>query len=316
MSASLSITNEEIVRAVLQVMGSGRTAVNMDSATEADLRQIIRDGLRRFYFPMVGEYPYQWRWLEKHHAISVDAKYTTGTITVSGGTITLAGGTWPTWLTDGFIRVSGHVLFVTVRTSDTLATASNTALSVAGGTTYELYRYRYSLPSDFSEWLGGVTYADGTTSRPLVGSDESEIRLRYAIGQGQGVKTTHFAISSANPTNTIRIVFWPVPLPDAFITGVYLSTPQDNLPDDLKTPGSTLQVGPMYAVAALEAILSAAEVYSTDAAGIHEQKFQAALASAIAHDKTVGGVYDFSHIVSDSRTFGGVLPTDFSDALI
>jgi hypothetical protein len=304
--AVLSLKNDEIVRAVLQVMGVGRTAANMDAPTEADVRQIIRDGLRRFYFPTIGDFVYQWRWLEKYHPISIVAKFSTGTVAVSGGTVTLTGGVWPALIVDYFIRVSGHVLFVTTRTDDTHVVVSNTQLSVAAGTAFEACCFRYGLPSDFVEWLGGLVYADGSESGILSRSSEPEIRLRYAVGQGLSSRTTHYDITSTPDAAEMQIVLWPVPVPDAFMAGTYLSVPDDNLPADLTVPGVVAQVSPIYAKAVMEAILAEAEAYNDAGAGLHEAKFEVALAAAIAHDKSVGGAYDFSHNLGDYKGVGQV----------
>lgn len=326
--AIFSLTNAEIVRSVLMTAAIGRNAGDMDPATEADVRAIIRAGLRRANFPVVNDYAYQWRWLEKHHPLSIDPLYETGTIAVSGGTITGTGTVFPSWAADGFVAVAGHVLYVDERTSNTVLTTTNTALTVAAGAEFTLYRYRYPLPTDFAEWLGGVVYADGTQSRILADASEPEIRLRYAIGQGLGGQspvpgwyrgTTHHAITSTPAAAGLFIVLWPVPEPDAFIQGVYLSTPDDNLPADLTVPGVVAQVRPIYSEVFLEAILAAAESYAGDKAGIHEQRFQTALQQAIAHDKASGGAYDFSRSLSDRRRWGHgcgwALPIDFTDAL-
>lgn len=314
MSASFSLDNSEVVRAVLQVMGLGRDAANMDDATEADVRAVIRSGLRRFYFPVANGQTYQWRFLESHLSLNVVAVFDDGTVEVSGGTVTLTGGTWPSDMTNYFIRVSGHVLFVTERTDDNNVEVSNTQLTVASGTSYDAYKYRYALPSDFGEFLGGVVYADGDDldgTRMLAGSSESEIRLRYAVGQGTSVRTTHYAVTHTPDASGPTIVLWPVPAPDAFLTGTYLAIPEDNLPADLTTPGSVVQVKPIYAEAVLEAILSAAEEYNNDMHGVHTARFQAAIQTAIMHDKAVGGAYDFSNRVVDPRSHGTVLPIDF-----
>src|SRR3972149_6246134 len=126
--ATLSLTTDEVVRNVLLVAGVGRNAGDMDEATEADVRAIIRSGALRAYNPMVGEYAYQWRFLEKHASFSMEPVYETGTIAVSGGVVTLAAGTWPAWAEDGFMSVNGHVLFVTAPTSGVLCSSLNLAL--------------------------------------------------------------------------------------------------------------------------------------------------------------------------------------------
>lgn len=312
--ANYELNNSEVVRAVLQTAGLSRTGT-LDAATEADVRQIIRSGLRRALWPTNKEFAYQWRWLEKTASFPVPALYTTGTITVSAGTITLAGSTWPSWVLDGFISVGGHILFIDTSPATTTATTTNTQLEIAAGTSYTLYRYRYDLPSDFGEWLGGVVYANGNYTRQLAGSSEPEIRLRYAVGQGLTQHTTHFAVTNTPDAGTQRIIFWPVPEPDAFIQGVYLSTPDDNLPADLNTPGVVVQCPPIYAEMFLQSILSAAETYYMDAAGVHEAMYQEALIRCMAHDRAVGGSYDFSYRAGDGRDdyrgHGVVLPITF-----
>ena len=291
-------------------MGLGRSAAAiaaLDAETEADLRAVIRSGLNRFYFPVVDGFVYQWRFLEKTHAIPAEVPYSTGTVTVSGGTVTLAGGTWPTDLTNYLIEVGGHVAFFTVRTSDTLASISHTQLTEAAGSSYEALKYKYDLPSDFAEWLGGVVYQDGSDSWVLGRSDEAELRLRYAIGQGSSTDTTHYAIlSSPTASDVHEMMVWPIPTTEAFIKGVYLSVPDDNLPADLTTPGSTVQVRPLYKEAVLECILAAAEEYNNDMTGVHTQRAEAALRTAIAHDKAIGGAYDFSKPTRDYMGLGQV----------
>lgn len=306
--ASFQLLNSEVVRAVLVQAGLGRTAADMDSATEGDVRAIIRAGLRRAYFPTQNGYPYQWRWLETKFSVSAEEVFDDGTIEVSGGTVTLTGGTFPADMIDHYIEVEGHVLFVTERTDDTHVEVSHTQLTIASGTSYEAPRYRYDLPSDFGEFIGGVVYADGENSWCLAGSSEPELRLRYAIGQDLGTDTTHWAVFDG------KIYFWPTPAPDAFIQSIYIAVPDDNLPADLTTPGSTAQVDPIFAEVFMEAILAAAEAYNDDTAGIHEQRFQVALQAAIAHDQIVGGHYDFSHraVPRNHLGHGEILPLTFS----
>jgi hypothetical protein len=107
-----------------------------------------------------------------------------------------------------------------------------------------------------------------------------------------------------------RILFWPVAEPEAFIQGTYLSVPEDNLPASLNVPGSTIQCPPMYAQAAVESILAAAEA-SVGVAGPHDERFQVALRNAIQHDAATGGAYDFSKPVRKGYGIGEILPIQF-----
>lgn len=318
--ASFSLKNDEVVDAVLFVAGLGRTASKMDASTESDVRAIIRDGLRKFFFPIIGDRIHQWSFLSKYHPISVDEVFNDSTLTITGGTATLAAGTWPTDITNYFIDVGGEVLYVTTRTSDTEVVVSHTNLTVDAGAEYNAHKFRYDLPSDFAEWQGGLVYQSGSDNWRLSGASESELRLRYATGQGLSSRTTHYAITSAPDADTDtpaqQIVFWPVPEPDAFIQGVYLIAPDDKLPADLKTPGVVVQVPPLYSEAALESILSSAEEYNDDTQGVHAAKFQAALAATILHDKASGAEYDFSRRVGEGIFIPEATSIDFSGALL
>lgn len=304
MSASLSLSNQELTRATLMVMGYNRDVAELDEAMEADLRAVIRAGLRRFFTPIDNGVQYQWRFLQRHASVSAEAKYSTGTIEVTGGTVTLSGGTWPTDVTNWFIKVAGHTLFPTVRDSGTVLTIAHDQLAVAAGTSYEASKFRYALPSDFSEWIGRVVYqSDGGSvdaltndARYLKHASEADLMLRYSVGyENVGVaETTHYAVTYV-PSGTPQISFWPVPLPDAFVHGTYLSEPEDQLAADLRSPGETpvVQVAAKYAEAVLECVLAAAESYNDDGEGIHEKRAQLALASAIAHDRASTGFIEF-----------------------
>ena len=307
-------------------MGVGRTAGNMDASTESDVRAIIRSGLRKFLYPLIGDRVHQWSFLSKHLPLSADAVFSEGTIEVAAGVVTLTGDVWPAKITDYFIDVGGNVLYVTARTSDTLLVVSHTNLTVAALSTYNAYRFRYDLPSDFAEFQGGLVYQNGSDHWMLSGSSESELRLRYSVGQGLTSRTTHYAITSAPDADaeiaetpalpSHQIVFWPVPEPDAFIQGVYLIAPDDKLPADLTTPGVVVQVPPLYSEAALEAILSSAEEYNDDTQGVHAAKFQSALAAAILHDKASGAEFDFSRRVGEGIFIPEATSIDFSSALL
>lgn len=92
-----------------------------------------------------------WSWYETHGSLSLQAPYTTGTITLTAGdaTVTLAGGTWPTWAASGKILYGGQWLRIATRTDNTtveLATAW--AEATVAGASFILYRDEYALPTD------------------------------------------------------------------------------------------------------------------------------------------------------------------------
>lgn len=307
MSASFSLTNAEVVRAVLQETGLGsRDASDMSDATEADVRAIIRSGLRRAFFPEFNDAAYQWRWREKRFSISAVDVYDTGTVEVADGEVTLTDGTWPDDIEDYYLKVDGHILFVTGQDEldSSIVTISHTQFAADSGSSYAAYKYQYDLPSDFGEWMGPLAYTngDGTTAdgtnqgtQEIFKADSADLVLRYAAQISDSIARAagFYAITSAPDADGQKMLLWPVPQPDAYIEGVYLSVPEDNLATDLTTPGSVVQVGPAYAEAFLEAILTAAEEYNDDTQGVHAARYERALRTAILHDRAVGGAYDF-----------------------
>lgn len=90
--------------------------------------------------------------------INTVAPYSTGTVAfdLTGGAterrLTLTGGTWPAWAAAGYVTVNEVTCQVERRVSDTvltLAAASCPTDDVAAGTSYQLARDTYPLPSDF-----------------------------------------------------------------------------------------------------------------------------------------------------------------------
>lgn len=93
----------------------------------------------------------QWEWYKTHGALSLQAPYTTGTITLTAAstTVTLATGTWPSWAASGKILYGGQWLRIATRTSDTeVVLRTAWAEATAAGKSYVLYRDEYSLPTD------------------------------------------------------------------------------------------------------------------------------------------------------------------------
>ena len=101
----------------------------------------------------------EWTYLITQGRIDVVASYETGTITydLTGGTyeyeLTLATGTWPSWARYGRLEIDGYdnIFKVAERKSDTVVTLEpnfEPGEDVAAGTTYELFRSVYTLPSD------------------------------------------------------------------------------------------------------------------------------------------------------------------------
>lgn len=301
MSASLSLNTDEILRAVAAVVGISRTPSSWDDTTEEDVRQIIRNGIRQFFHPPIipGEgTSWQWRFLEKRFVGPAQDSYSTGTITVSGGTATLAGGTWPSWAGDGVLRADGHVMFVESRDSDSELTIENDAREIGAGTDFELHRWRFDLPDDFGDWLSGLVYSDGTSTKMLRNGSEREVRIHYETMWRTG-ETLMFAIvppqantdgSGVGSVGRGHIVFYPTMDSETHITGPYRAVPEDNLDaTDLTVGGSVVQVDSVHAQTLLESILAAAEDFYNIKPSVHRDKFLERLATSIKHDRHIRG---------------------------
>lgn len=288
--ATLKLTNAEILSSLGLVMGVDRDAGQWDATTQSDARAIIRDGLRKVF-----NCGHLWRFLERPfvHATPTDDGYATGTVAVTGGVATLTGGTWPTWAADGILRVDGHSLYVTERTSATVLTMSHSGIVADALSTYELYRYRAALPDNFGEFIGGVVYGEDDKGKQLVGINDNQIRLFYAANFRTGC-TTKYAIQAGSDTDAAKwyFLYWPTMDAEAAVTATYRGVPEDNLDaDDLTVDGTVVQGGQVHSGMILSAILSAAEDYYSDGAGPHTARFDKALAASIAHDlKTQGPI--------------------------
>jgi hypothetical protein len=105
--------------------------------------------------------------------------------------------------------VDGHSLYVTAVNTTTELLVSNTGVAAAAGSEYELYRWRYNLPDDFSEFVGGVVYTEGdsrtTYLRNVV---DSEIRLRHAANFRTDDPTMYAIIPGTLATELLGETGW------------------------------------------------------------------------------------------------------------
>ena len=123
------------------------------------LDAIIKAGLLQVYFPATG---HEWSWMTPVSELETTAPYETGTIQIAAGVVTLTGGTWPSWATDGDLVVGSNNYSVASRDSDTQLTLNDTSVTQASGTSYELQRSLYELPSNFAGFSGEtITFVQG-----------------------------------------------------------------------------------------------------------------------------------------------------------
>lgn len=99
----------------------------------------------------------EWGYYMTEGRVDLVANYNTGTITYdhTGGAnerqLTLSGGTWPSWAAQGRIRINDVVYPVDSRVSSTVITlgsSMNPTADISSGSSYELYKSVYPLPTD------------------------------------------------------------------------------------------------------------------------------------------------------------------------
>lgn len=299
--ASLQLTNTELNRAVAMVLGIDRTDDNWTTIEKDDVRAVIRAGLRKFFNPITPDSTvHQWRFLERQFSAASEPTYSTGTITVVDGVVTGSGTTFPsTWTDDAILRVGGNTYYVDTYDSATQLTLFQTSLDVDAGTSYELHRWRYPMPANFSEFIDGLVYSFGTTSQLLQNSNEHEIRLRQATtfltGNTQMFALYHGPEAESASTSRWYLSVWPIFDQDAFITGTYRAMPDDLLNADITADDTVVQVDAVHAETLIAAVQAAAEEYMNDeSGGSHTQRFHSRLAASINHDRNSKGPVSFS----------------------
>ena len=123
-----------------------------DGLTQEGEQRRIKRAVQQAYRDVAAYH--DWRYLQAHKRISLDAYYATGTVVYTHATksLVLTSGTWPTWAADGCLKIGTAfpVYKVASRTSNStivLATDFNPGANVAS-TTYTLFRTQYPLPAD------------------------------------------------------------------------------------------------------------------------------------------------------------------------
>jgi hypothetical protein len=223
--------------------------------------------------------------------------YDTGTIQVTAGVVTGTGTTFPSsWSDDAIMRIDGQSYYVGTYDSPTQITLLQTSLDADALTTYELHRWRYPMPADFTEFIDGLVYSNGTTSQMLAASNEHEVRLRQATTFLTG-NTQMFALYHGDDTDSSSwyLSVWPIFDDGAFITGTYRAHPVDLLNADITADGTVVQIEAVHAETLLAAIMAAAEEYQNDEVnGSHAQRYRTRLTASINHDRNTKGPISFS----------------------
>lgn len=293
---SLQITYVEIREHLAQYLSVNRDPAQWGGETgtiATDVARAIRSGLRKAYYPpplRAGEPPHQWSFLRPWKTLTTNLPYETGTITVVNGVVTLAGGTWPTWANGGFLSYGGKHYEVSTRDSGTQLTLidDSEANDAVAGTTFALYQYRFTLPSDFESIMGPLFYSPDQSLEniPIERRSDDYLRMLYQDSDLERLadEPRYFAIYPASSVTTSAqdwyLIIWP------FARSIFHLKYRYQLQmDDLDGTNDTPPGGTQHSEMILEACLSEAELKLNDGVGgEHTAKWKELLAAAIDRD--------------------------------
>jgi hypothetical protein len=264
-----------------------------DAEQTETLTAIIKEGYRRFLNPPLTQNRKrnrEWSFLSPIATLSLNAPYSTGTITVSSGVVTLSGGTFPSWAAAGeiyFTSGSNSLRYeVSTRDSATQLTLTDTSVNAASGTKYSLENSTYALPDGFAGMMSqGFTFQPGgpinTGIIRVVG--EEQIRVKQADGRYSGTPTMCCIRPVAHTGSTgqrYEVIFYPTP--DAARTLWY----RYRVIPDMMTAANPYPLGGMHhGTTLMESCLAVAEERINDTSNLHRSKFQEQLMSAVDLDE-------------------------------
>jgi len=160
---SLAVSYTDLQSEVALALGWNPTAASWTPAQTNSLwPRINKKALYQAYFPepfpdeRVG---HGWSFLKPRGSLTLNAPYSTGTVTIVAGVATLAAGTWPSWAASGDLWVGTGRYPVNTRDSNSQLTLVDTSVTASAGTSYRLIQHAYDLPSDFQRMLSNaLTY--------------------------------------------------------------------------------------------------------------------------------------------------------------
>jgi len=293
--SSLALGLPDFEAAVGHLVGYGATVANFTATQDAHVQRLIKRGLRNFYYharmPDVA-HDHEWSFLKPVAQLTLNAPYSTGTITYdhTGGTserlVTLATGTWPSWAASGKLEISGTRYDVSTRLGDstiTLTSSSNPGADVAAGTAYEITQDDYTLPDDCAGVLGDMTFEPNEASHRVVARGENMIRRLRQGGVTTGIPSVFAVRTLASDQTTgqrMEAIFYPTPNESYILTYCYNALPQ------ALTDGAPYPLGgAMHAETILAAILAVAELDCFDQQGEQAANYARLLEQAIQKDQ-------------------------------
>lgn len=152
-----------------------------------------------------------WSWLFYEDAFSLEAAYSTGTVSVAlaGTTVTLTGGTWDTTWASREIQIGNEVYPITIATSST-GTLPRGAVVAASGATYTVFRRKYSLAARMRAGTEFSTQSGAPMQLDIV---SPERYAALAVGQVLFQTPPEIIAFNAQDSNLVsQVKVWPAPL--------------------------------------------------------------------------------------------------------
>lgn len=273
----MSVTYSSLLERVGQNLFGVRTGLTADQVS--DCEDCINDGLRDVYTA------HSWSFFRPVKTVTTSAPYSTGTVTVVAGVVTLLGGTFPSWAASGVLEVGDEFYEVSVRNGNTQLTLVDTSVTASAGSTYELSRFEYDLPTGFEAIEGPFTYEPGKSDYypPVEYRHDDEIRRMLQDDQYTdrpqffSVRTVEF---DATVGSLRKLVFYPTP-DDAYVLSARMQLRPVAIDDTNEYPIGAEILSQVI----LEACLAAAERNFDDGNGVHTKRFFELLPAAIQADK-------------------------------
>jgi hypothetical protein len=260
---------------------------------QARVNRIIQSGLRMFYHPhqvVQGIQPHAWSFLRPKATLSLNAAYSTGTVTIVAGVVTLAGGTFPSWSAAGVLLVDGTDYDVDTRDSDTQVTLTDLTVTASAGTSYEIHQDDYDLPDDFFRLIGRPTFANAdNTSYDLEVLSEAWIRQQRQydnLAPGTSSQPYGCAVRQKTFSETVgqryELMFYPRVINDATLTYRYeirpsMPTLTNKYPHGASDHSETI----------CAAVLAAAEMATDEVQGVRWGHFVRCLTNSVSGDSWV-----------------------------
>lgn len=289
----LQVTLDELRYRVGRALSFSRgTYASMSTEEQNEVDQVIRRGLRQFYYPPPDDngHAHVWSFMSAEGSIILSAPYSTGTVEVVDGVVTLTGGTFPDWAASGLLSAGGNFLRVASRDSGTQITLVDTGVDVASGSTYTLVRDSYNLADDYEGMVNAVIHHSGRSGyEPVQITTEAAIRSMQSE-EGAAVTTDGLYCQYAAIVPRITdpaiegrwsVILWPAQSASAVVRYRYIRA----MPDLSDGNGIYPSGGTMHSETIIASCLAVAEDFGETPATRHRELFAERLRASIALDR-------------------------------